>query len=192
MNDIESIRKRMKQRKGVNKPLNDKNFKNVYNGMIKSMVVLLIGIGVVTYTKIYPDNDLKAWILNDANFKSATSWISNNVFGFLPKQEDLTVNKTVLYTRVDDSHFKSASNEVVNFEKGKVVYTGSDATMGAYVVVLFENDVQVTYSGLQDVFVSLYDTVDEGMVLGTYESKFILLFERLGKEMSYETYIGME
>ncbi|MFV0394948.1 MAG: M23 family metallopeptidase [Coprobacillaceae bacterium] len=192
MNDIDDIRKRMKKRKGVNKPLNDRNFKSVYNVMIKGMVVLLIGLSVITYVKLNPNTSIKEYILNDEYFSSVTDWISNAMLGFLPKDEDLKVSSDVMYTHVEDDYYKNNSNEVINFEKGKVIYTGTQEEMGSYIVVLFENDVQVTYSGLQEIFVSLYDTVDQGMVVGTYNEKFTLLFERLGKEISYETYLGME
>ncbi len=39
--------------------------------------------------------------------------------------------------------------------------------------------------------VALYDEVDQGMVLGSYNKKFILQFEHLGK-ISYEEYQRME
>lgn len=192
MNDIDTVRKRMKKRKGDYKPLNDSNFKNVYNLMIKGMVVLLIGISIITYVKLNPNTSIKDYILNDEYFNAATDWISNTMFGFLPHKEDIPVNAAVTYMHVEGNYYKNSSNEVINFEKGKVIYTGSQEEMGSYVVVLFENDVQVTYSGLQEIFVSLYDTVEQGMVIGTYNEKVILLFERLGKDISYETYLGME
>ena len=34
--------------------------------------------------------------------------------------------------------------------------------------------------------VTLYDEVDQGMVLGSYQDQFVLQFEHLGKEISYE------
>ena len=40
--------------------------------------------------------------------------------------------------------------------------------------------------------VTLYDEVDQGMVLGSYNEKFILQFDYLGKEISYEEYQRME
>ena len=40
--------------------------------------------------------------------------------------------------------------------------------------------------------VALYDEIDQGMVLGSYDKKFILQFEHLGKEISYEEYQRME
>lgn len=191
MNDIDTVRDRMKKRKKGYKPLNDKNFKNFYNLMIKGMVVLLIGLSIVTYAKLYPNTAVRDYILNDQYFSAVTGWVSNTMLGFLPDSEDLVVNADVLYTHVEGNLFKNNSNEVVNFEDGKVIYVGTQEDT-SYVVVLFKNDVEVTYSGLQEVNVSLYDTVEQGMVIGTYEETLVLLFERLGKEISYEEYLRVE
>lgn len=191
MNDIEIVRNRMKKRKKGYKPLNDKNFKNIYNLMIKGMVVLLIGLSIVTYAKLYPNTTVRDYILNDQYFSAITDWISNTMLGFLPGNEDLVVNADVLYTHVEGNIFKNNTNEVINFEDGKVIYVGTQEDV-SYVVVLFKNDVEVTYSGLREVNVSLYDTVEQGMVIGTYEESLVLLFERLGKEISYEEYLRVE
>lgn len=191
MNDVEEVKKRIKKRKRTNKPLNDNHFKRLYNVMIKSMVVLLVGLSLVTYMKMNPDTNIKEYILNDTAFKSFTTWASNTFLSFLPNQS-VPVNSNVMYTHIKDNYYTNNSNEVINFNKGKVIYVGKKETVGSYVTVLLENDVEVTYSGMQEVFVDLYDTVDQGMVLGTYEEKIMLLFEYLGKEINYDTFMGME
>ena len=55
-----------------------------------------------------------------------------------------------------------------------------------------KNDVEITYSNIDNVMVTLYDEVDQGMVLGSYQDQFVLQFEHLGKEISYEEYQRME
>lgn len=64
--------------------------------------------------------------------------------------------------------------------------------MSGYVVILGKNDVEITYSNIDNVMVTLYDEVDQGMVLGSYQDQFVLQFEHLGKEISYEEYQRME
>lgn len=191
MNDIEDVKRRIRKRKKTNKPLNDNHFKKLYNIMIKSMVVLLVGLSLVTYMKMNPDTNIKEYILNDTAFKSFTTWASNTFLGFLPNQS-VPVSSDVMYTHVKEDYYTNNSNEVINFNKGKVIYVGKKDAVGSYVTVLLENDVEVTYSGMQDVFVDVYDTVEQGMVLGTYEEKIMLLFEYLGKEIDYDTFMGME
>lgn len=191
MKDVEEVRKRLQKRKGNYKSLNDNSFKKVYNGMIRMMVLLLVGLSIVTYTKVFPDNNIKDYILNNENYKVFTNWVSSTFLSFLP-QDDIAVNGGVEYTHLKDEYYTNNTNEVINLKKGKVIYTGSEELIGSYVVVLFENDVQVTYSKMQETFVKLYDTVDQGMVLGTYNEKVALEFEYLGKKISYETFLGME
>ncbi len=196
--DIEEIRERIQRRKHTispqgNKPLNDKNFKSMYNFVIKSMIMILIGLSIVTYLKVNPDTNIKEYILNDTYYKTTMNWISRTVMGFLPQvNKSLPVHSNVLYTRVEGNHFKNNSNEVVNFDKGKVIYTGQKKGLGLYLVVLLDNGVQVTYAGLKDISVSLYDTVKKGMIVGTYDKELTLLFEYLGEEISYEAYLRME
>ena len=70
--------------------------------------------------------------------------------------------------------------------------TGNDENLSGYVVILGKNDVEITYSNIDNVMVTLYDEVDQGMVLGNYQDQFVLQFEHLGKEISYEEYQRME
>lgn len=191
MSDIEQVRKRLQKRKGNPKSLNDNSFKKVYNGMIRLMVLLLVGLSIVTYTKVFPETNIKEYILSDQNYKVFTNWVASTFLNFLPK-DDIAVSGGVEYTHLEDKYYSNNTNEVINFREGKVIYTGTKDVLGKYVVVLFENDVQVTYSNIQDVFVKLYDTVEQGMVLGTYNEKVALEFEHLGKKISYETFLGME
>lgn len=191
MSDVEEIRKRLQKRKGTYRSLDDHSFKKVYNGMIRMMVLLLVGLSIVTYTKVFPNTNIKDYILNNENYKVFTNFVSSTFLSFLPN-EDIPVNGGVQYTHIKDTYYTNNTNEVINLNKGKVVYAGNEEQSGYYVVVLFENDVQVRYAKMQESFVKLYDTVEQGMVIGTYNEKVSLEFEYLGKEITYETFLGME
>ena len=39
--------------------------------------------------------------------------------------------------------------------------------------------MEITYSEIDNVMVGLYDEIDQGMVLGSYNEKFVLKFEYL-------------
>lgn len=130
-------------------------------------------------------------ILNDANYKMVTSWISDTLFSFLPS-DDVNVSSEISYQHVEGDCYKNNSNEVLSMEAGRVIETGTDESLGGYVVILGKNDVSITYSEINNIMVALYDEVDQGMVLGSYDKKFILQFEHLGKEISYEEYQRME
>lgn len=191
MNDLDEVRKRIQKRKGVKQPLNDDNFKRFYNFMIKFMVIIVVGLVSLSYLKLNPDSKLKEMILNDSNYKAVTSWISDTLFSFLP-DEEVTVSSEVTYQQVDGDYFKNNSNEVLSMAKGRVIETGSDEETGGYVIVLGNDEVQITYRNIDNIMVTLYDEVEEGMILGSYQDQLVLEFEYLGKEISYQDYQGME
>lgn len=191
MNDLDDVRKRMQKRRQTKKPLNDDNFKRFYNFMVKFMVVILVALVSMSYIKLNPDSNLKKMILNDTNYKMFTSWLSDTIFSFLPSDE-ITVSSEISYQHIKDDYYKNNSNEVLSIEEGRVIETGTNENLGGYVVILGKNNVSITYSEIDNVMVALYDEVDQGMVLGSYNEKFILQFEYLGKEISYEEYQRME
>ena len=191
MSELDDVRKRMQQRRGNSKPLNDDNFKRFYNFMVKFMVVILVALMSLSYVKINPDANLKKMILNDTNYRAVASWVSDNLFSFLPNDK-ITVSSEVAYQHVRDDYFKNNSNEVLSIEPGRVIATGNDDNLGGYVVILGKDEVEITYSDIDNVMVTLYDEVDQGMVLGSYQDQFVLRFEYLGKEISYEEYQRME
>lgn len=189
MNDLDDVRKRMHKRR--QKPLNDDNFRRFYNFMVKFMVVILVVLVSMSYVKLNPDSNLKKIILNDANYKMVTSWLSDTLFSFLPSNET-PVSSEISYQHVKDDYYKNNSNEVLSIEAGRVIEVGTDESLGSHVVILGKNNVTITYSEIDNVMVTLYDEVDQGMVLGSYNEKFILQFDYLGKEISYEEYQRME
>ena len=192
MSDLDDVRKRMQKRRGTNKkPLNDDNFKRFYNFMVKFMVVILVVLVSMSYVKLNPDSNLKKIILNDANYKMVTSWLSDTLFSFLPSNET-PGSSEISYQHVKDDYYKNNSNEVLSIEAGRVIEVGTDESLGSHVVILGKNNVTITYSEIDNVMVTLYDEVDQGMVLGSYNEKFILQFDYLGKEISYEEYQRME
>lgn len=191
MNELDDIRLRIQKRKGAYKTLNDNNFKHFYNFMVKFMVVILVVLVSMSYLKINPDTKIKKMILNDANYRAVSDWVNDNLFSFLP-QDEINVSSQVKYQHLKGDYYKNNSNEVLNMDKGRVIETGSDENLSSYVIVLGNNGVAITYSKIANVMVGLYDEVDQGMTLGSYQNQLKLEFEYLGKEISYEEYQRME
>lgn len=190
MSDLDEIRKRILKRKETKYPLNDDNFKNFYNFMIKFMVVIVVVLVSLSYVKLNPGKDIKDLVLNDTNYQKVTNWLSNSLLSFLP-DETKEVSSTISYEHVKGDYYKNNSNQVLNLDAGRVIETGNDDSLGAYVVVLTKQGVEVTYDEINNVMVGLYDEIEQGMVLGSYDEKFILEFEYLGKKISYEEYQRM-
>ena len=100
----------------------------------------------------------------------------------------MTVSSTVSYTHVKDNYYKSQTNEVLNFATGRVIYVGKQNLLGNYVTVLLENNVEVTFGNMQDVFVGLYDQVEEATILGTYDNQVMIIFTQGEQEIDYSTF----
>ncbi len=191
MDDLDEVRKRIQKRRGVKKPLNDDNFKRFYNFMVKFMVVIVVALVSLSYVKLNPNSSIKEMVLNDANYKAVTSWISDTLFSFLP-DEDVSVSSAVTYQNISGDYFKNNSNEVLSITDGRVIETGIDDGSGSYVTVLGKDEVEITYGNIDNVIVALYDEVAQGMILGSYQEQLILKFEYLGEEITYEEYQRME
>lgn len=190
MSEIDEIKKRMERRRGrKNTTLTDRHFLKVYNAMIKAMVVLLVGVAVCAYVKISPNGEyIKNYVLNDLHFTEMTKWVNNQVLSWTKKDDAATVSSKVSYTNIKDNYYTNKSNEVLNFDKGRVIYVGKQDMLGQYVTVLLENNVEVTFGQLTDVFVSAYDQVDASTILGTYQDKVMIIFTQDEKEIDYATF----
>ena len=191
MDDLDEVRKRIQKRRGVKKPLNDDNFKRFYNFMVKFMVVIVVALVSLSYVKLNPNSSIKEMVLNDANYKAVTSWISDTLFSYLP-DEDVSVSSAVTYQNISRDSFKNNSNEVLSITDGRVIETGIYDGSGSYVTVLGKDEFEITYGNIDNVMVALYDEVAQGMILGSYQEQLILKFEYLGEEITYEEYQRME
>ena len=189
MNEIDEIKKRIRTRKNQKRQLTDYHFKRLYNGMIKMMVVLLVVVTIGAYVKVSPNGTLiKDYIFNDQNFKQSINWIQTQFHTLLNRDNSVLVSKKVSYTHLKDNYYTNQSNEVLNFEKGRVIYVGEQNMLGHYVTVLLENNVEVTFGNMNDIFVNLYDQVDAATILGTYQDKVLIVFTQGEKELDYETF----
>lgn len=190
MNDIDEIRKRMEKRKVQKHPqLTDHHFLKLYNAMIKCMVVLLVGVAVCAYVKVSPNGEyIKDYVLNDLHFTELTKWVNHQLLSFQNNDQSATVSSHVSYTNIKDNYYTNQTNEVLNFDKGRVIYVGKQDMLGQYVTVLLENNIEVTYGQLTDVFVSMYDQVDAATILGTYKNQVMIIFTQGEKEIDYSTF----
>ena len=192
MNEVDEIKKRINQRKSKKnkKVLTDHHFLKFYNFMIKSMVVLLIVLAVFTYLKITPNGQyISEHILSNVNYNKAISWINKQLFELDSNDEEVVAN--VSYEHLEDNLYTNNTNEVINFSKGRVIYTGEQELLGNYVTVLSDNNVEITFGKMSDVFVSQFDIIDEGTILGTCEEDVLIVFVQGEKEITYDEFMQL-
>ncbi|WP_294578576.1 M23 family metallopeptidase [uncultured Thomasclavelia sp.] len=190
MNDLDEVRKRIEKRRGSHRPLNDANFKRFYNFMVKFMVVIVVTLVSMSYVKLNPDSKIKEMILNDANYQAITTWITDSLFSFLPDKQ-INVSNEVVYQSISGDYYKNDSNEVIAITNGRVIETGSNQENSSYIIILGDDEVAITYDNIENLTVTLYDQVEQGTILGTYQQQLKLQFEYLGQEISYEEYQRM-
>ncbi len=187
MNEIDEIKRRMLKRRGQ-KRLTDYHFLKLYNGMIKMMVALMVTIASLAYIKISPNGEyIKDYIFNDLNLQYVTTWVQNHLLSH-KNTHIKPVSTKVDYTHIQDNFYKNNSNEVLSFASGRVIYVGKQEVLGQYITVLLENNIEVTYGNMTDVFVSLYDQVEQSTILGTYQDQVMIIFTQDEKELDYATF----
>ena len=107
---------------------------------------------------------------------------------FQGQEETATVSSKMNYTHIKDNYYTNQSNEVLNYGKGRVIYVGEQNLLGKNVTILLENNIEVTFGNMQDVFVSMYDQVEESTILGTYEDQVMIVFTQGEQEIDYSTF----
>ena len=59
------------------------------------------------------------------------------------------------------------------------------------VTILDENGTEITFSKLKDIQVKKFQKIKQGDTIALYQQKFKMIFEYLGKQITYQEYLGM-
>ncbi len=59
------------------------------------------------------------------------------------------------------------------------------------VTILDENGTEITFSKLKDIQVKTFQKIKQGDTIALYQQKFKMIFEYLGKQITYQEYLGM-
>ena len=182
MEDIDDIKNRIYKRKsGV---LKDHHFNHFYNFMIKMMVMLALVIGVGSFVKYAPNNNMINTFLDDMIGRL-------NIDDFIDRNdgsnETVEVVQKDSYVHLEDNFYTNHSNEGISLMDGIVIESGKGDILGNYITVL-NDDIKVTYGCLDELFVDQYDEVIKDMVIGTYSDKIMIIFSKGDKEIDYSTF----
>lgn len=75
-------------------------------------------------------------------------------------------------------------------DSGLVVFIGNKDIYGNTIIVQQSNGIDVWYSNLDNITVSMYDYIEKGNLLGEINSKELyLVFKKDGEVLNYEQYI---
>lgn len=186
MEKIDEIRSRINEEKTTSKLL------LFFKGLLL-VIVLILGF------LIYAKNDVNATFINsifhtNISFKKmndsidlyVSSILSNfNIFNYEKNEEDVEVSKEYNYIKLENNYYFTNANYIKCLTKGKVVKI--EQNLDNYnITIFYKNEVTACYYELSDVFVKSQDIVSVDTIIGTYDAKFKVLFEKNGKLISYE------
>ena len=170
MEDLEEVRARMRMKKQP-PVLTQKNFDAFYRFAISTMslVAVVLAVGCLMKGPVQLD---------------VYEFVDQHILSILPSfnQEAQEVAST-FYEQMDDGSYVGANYSIYALKDGVVKEVNEDSF-----TILYKNDVSATYSSLGTIEVSLYDRIEEGEVLGTYEESFKMRLTKDGQEIDYETF----
>lgn len=111
---------------------------------------------------------------------SSTATVFNETLSYSEKHKFLDGVKLV----VEDNYLVPA------LDSGLVVFIGNKENYGNTIIVQQSNGIDVWYSNIENITVSMYDYIEQGKFLGEINTKELyLVFKKDGEVLEYEQYI---
>lgn len=162
--------------------------KKILNKVCLSIIFLLCSLIFVEYgnnRELYKNNVLE----NNISFSKLRSYYDKY---FVGKKNEISDEEVMVSNEIDeiivDGRYKYLKEEVKSIESGIVVYVGEKDNLGNTVIVQGVDGVDVWYSNLGNVRVSLYDYVSSGDLLGLSNEYYLISLYKDGKLITYEEY----
>lgn len=170
MEDLEEVRARMRNKKQP-PVLTQKNFDSFYRFAISTMSLIAIVLAVGCFMKGNLHMDVY-------------EFVDQHILSVLPSYQsrDLEVSNFV-YEQMDNGAFVGSNPYIYALKDGVIKEVSEDAFS-----ILYQNGVEARYHSLGTVDVAVYDRIQEGEVLGTYEESFEMTLLKDGQEIDYEDF----
>ena len=162
--------------------------KKILNKVLLSVILLLSSLIFVEYgdnRKLFKDNVLD----NNINFSELRTYYDKYFVGKGNKdnKENVLVNNEIMYEEVD-GRYNYYQEEVNLIQSGIVVYVGEKENLGNTVIVQGVDGIDIWYSNLNNVSVSLYDYVKMEDSIGLSNEYYIVSLYKDGNLISYDEY----
>ncbi len=203
MNNIEEIKQKIKNKRGIyQKTKTSPSYKVLYIFLIKTLILLLIGLSILIFIK--KDESNKQILYNtvfeeNISFSKIKGIYNKYLGGIMPfdnimKMEVPVFKEQLKYKSIHK--YKDGVSLIVEEkylipvkQDGIVTFIGQKEGYNKTVIVESE-DVEIWYGNLDNVSVSLYDYVSKGTFLGdTIDDRLFLVFKKDGKIVDYKKYI---
>ena len=162
--------------------------KRLLSKILLSVIFVLSSLIFVNYgdnKKLFKDNVLE----NNISFSKLRVYYDKYFKGDKVSKDnnDMLVNNVMEYEYVD-GRYKYLKEDVNVIQSGIVVYVGEKDNLGNTVIVQGIDGIDVWYSNVVDVKVSLYDYVSKGDSIGKSKEYYLVSLMKDGNLISYDEY----
>ncbi len=209
MDDIDGIKKRMKEKRKfipVNKVKNNFNDDNkkVYYSLSKVLILLVMFLGILIYSKTSPQNKLFLYeniFVKNFSFTSMNNLYQKYLGGVLPFEDLWLTEKPMFKEKLvfkDSNIYKDGvvltvtPNYLVPVqESGIIIFIGEKEGYGETVIIQQTNGVDLWYGNIKNINAKIYDYVEQGSFLGeTIDNKLYLVYKQEGAVLNYKDYLN--
>ena len=163
--------------------------KKLLSKILLSIIFILSSLIFVEYgenEKLFKDEVLN----NNISFSELRSYYDKYFKGDKVSNEDnndMLVNNVMEYEYID-GRYKYLKEDVSLIQSGIVVYVGEKDNLGNTVIVQGIDGIDVWYSNVTDVRVSLYDYVSKGDNIALSKEYYLVSLMKDGTLISYDEY----
>lgn len=203
LNRIKNIMREKRQKlyfnqNNMDKPLSITKF--ISKILIVIILTLFVLIGIKTHEG-FKKGFYKQVFNTNFSFATVNKWYQDLFGSPLPFKnlfKDKTVpvfNETLTYSSKKDfldgvELTVEASYLTPALDSGIVIFLGEKENYGNTVIIQQTNGIDVWYSNISSINVSLYDFIEKGSLIGEVsDSKLYLVFEKNGEKLNYNEYI---
>ena len=177
MDELNEIRNRIKERKGIPDSSNQKN-------IFVFMLVLSAFFGFYAYkTELFNINNMSKFIKTLPSFILSPFENTKELF-----EETVEVSSSFPYSALGDNKYICDNNEVISLFNGLVVYVGYEHNVYK-IIVSYENNVQIVFGNVKQSYVDLYDRILKDDVIGVYDEYVTMLFKENNEDITFEEVI---
>lgn len=184
-----------------NKGTKHHSTKYISNLFTRTLISAILVLGCAIFVNLDDKNLLffKNKLFNETLAFTKINELYTKYFGnIMPETVNETkqvFNDTSIFTNLEpynDSYKASVTSNAITFlESGIVVFAGNKEGFGETVIIQGVDGVDIWYSNLANINLTLYDYVEKGNILGEVkDNEAVLTFVENGEFIGYENYIS--
>ena len=189
MNEIEQIRSRINSESNrINAPIKEKRILKFFNIIF---CLLLIVMGALIYCKV----DENATLFNSL-FKTNISFVDMNqtIRSYIDKlfflkndvnEEDNQemVSNEIMYIEIGNNKYQTSDQNIQMIKNGEIISMSYQNEYEYFVVIDYEDNITALYTFIDEVNVSVGQTLSKNDILGSYEGEYFNCIFKKGEQI---------